>query len=116
MSLFTDSVAFDNSTASNLYDEFTGSYGSRFVGWLWFDVDGSSLYQKNVDVVLDGSEWKLSYNGVDYYGTEPLRYSSLTYNSKTEPTQSVTVEYTTSKINRQENSLSIPNSTEVTSV
>lgn len=116
LNVFTDSVSFISSSSKNLSTIFTGAYGSRYVGWLWFIINGDLFYQKNVDINNDGEEWRLTYKNNEYYGEEPLRDSQLIYSTKDETPLQITVNYTSSKLNRFDPIYSISNSKEVTSV
>lgn len=105
----------------SIKDEFEGTGENRYVGWLWFMVDSNfpPSYRKDVDIVKDGSQWKLTYNGRVYWGSEPLRDSTLSYSIKEEdqpdpPLPSIDVEFSDYIINAYKDSLSIPNSKEVT--
>ena len=113
----TNDVDFNYSSSISISSEFTGNYGSRFVGYLYFYVDGD-LYEKNVDIKKDAEsdDWFLINKSKKYYGAEPLRDSVLNYSTKTNPIEIIKVEYTTDKINSFEDSVSIPNSKEVSSV
>ena len=114
--------ASEFSTSPTLYGEFTGTYGSRYVGWLWFRITGVyGFYRKGTDIIKTGDKWEVKYNGKTYYGNEPLRDSSTTFSipsdEQTDPeTPPIVLEYTNSKLNDFTGSMSIPNSTEVTNV